>query len=108
MKAARPFLTSVGVCAAICLAAPAHADNTDNAFLQQLDGAGIEYADAQDAISIGKGVCDLLGQGQPPTTVVRSLKISNHHLSVHMAAQFVAISAQTYCPTQLAADSVAS
>jgi len=90
------------------VAAPAHADNADSAFLQQLDHAGIEYADPQDAISDAKGICDLLGQGQPPTSVVRSLKISNHHLSVHLAAEFVAISAETYCPAQLSVAGVGS
>lgn len=92
------FLTAVVAGAAIGLAAPAHADNADTVFIGQLDQAGIEFADPQDAISIAKKVCDLLGQGRPPVTIARSVKITNHHLSGHNAAQFVAISADTYCP----------
>ncbi|WP_307857436.1 DUF732 domain-containing protein [Mycobacterium sp. SM1] len=88
------------------VAAPVHADNTDSVFLDQLDRAGIEYADAQDAISVGKDVCDYLAAGNPVNTAVRALKIRNHHLSLHNAAQFVAISEQTYCPSQLSAGDI--
>lgn len=104
MKQARLFLTAAGALAAIGLVAPVHADNTDNVFLTELDRAGIEYADAQDTVSIGKAVCGLLEEGRSPTVIMRSLKISNHHLSVHNTAQFVAISAQTYCPARLSVE----
>ncbi|UQX12454.1 DUF732 domain-containing protein [Candidatus Mycobacterium methanotrophicum] len=103
MKHARWLFTVAGAVAAIGLGAPAHADNADTAFLDQLDQAGIEYANAQDTISMGKEVCARLAGGRSPTVIARSLKISNHHLSANNCAQFVAISAQVYCPAQLPA-----
>ncbi|GFG73515.1 DUF732 domain-containing protein [Mycobacterium botniense] len=106
MQYARWLLIAAGAVTAVGLAAPVHADNTDTVFLDELDRAGIEYADAQDAVSIGKDVCDYLAAGRPVNTVVRALKMRNHHLSMHNAAQFVAISAQTYCPAQLPAGGI--
>ncbi|KAA8964973.1 DUF732 domain-containing protein [Mycobacterium sp.] len=103
MKHLRWLLTAAGVVTAIGLAAPAHADGTDAVFLDELDRAGIEYADAQDAISAGKGICGYLAEGRPANVIARALKIRNHHLSVNNALQFVVISGETYCPAQLAA-----
>jgi hypothetical protein len=98
MRARSGFLSTAIAAAAMGLAAPAHADNADTVFIDQLDRAGIEYSDPQDAISMAKKICDLLAQGRQPVTIARSVKMTNHHLSGHNAAQFVAISADTYCP----------
>lgn len=96
-------LSTAGVLMTIGLAASAHADNNDATFFDQLDRAGIEFADAQDAVTAAKGVCDYLAEGRPVTVVARALKIRNHHLSNNNALQFVEISGETYCPSQLSA-----
>lgn len=85
----------------IGVAAPAHADNQDAIFFDQLDRAGIEFADAQDAVSTAKGVCNYLAEGRSTTVVARALKIQNHHLSNNNALQFIEIAGETYCPAEL-------
>lgn len=94
---------AAGVLMTIGLAAPAHADNKDATFFDQLDRAGIEFADAQDAVSTAKGVCNYLSEGRSMSVVARALKIQNHHLSNNNALQFVEIAGETYCPGELSA-----
>lgn len=94
-------LSAAGVLMTIGLAASAHADDNDAIFFNQLDRAGIEFADAQDAVTAAKGVCDYLAEGRSVTVVARALKIRNHHLSNNNALQFVEIAGDTYCPSQL-------
>jgi hypothetical protein len=104
MKCARWFLTAAGAATVIGLAAPVHADNTDPFFLNELDRAGIEYADPQGAISTGREVCNYLQAGHPVNSAARALKIANHHLSMHNATQFVALAQEAYCPMQIPPD----
>lgn len=97
----RSALSAAGVLTAIGLAASAHADYNDAIFFDQLDRAGIEFADAQDAVSTAKGVCSYLAEGRSPSVVARALKIRNHHLSNNNCLQFVEIAGETYCPGEL-------
>lgn len=96
-------MSTAGVLMTITLAAPAHADTNDAAFFDQLDRAGIEFADAQDAVSAAKGVCNYLAEGRSVTVVARAIKMRNHHLSNNNSLQFVEIAGETYCPEQLSA-----
>lgn len=103
MRSTRLVLPTVGAVMAVGLAASAHADNNDAVFFGQLDRAGIEFSDAQDAVSAAKGICNYLSEGRPVTVVARALKIRNHHLSNNNALQFVEIAGETYCPAELSA-----
>jgi len=100
---ARLLVSAAGTLTAIGLSASAHADNGDAALLDQLDRAGIEFADPQDTVSTAKTVCSYLAEGRPVTVVARALKIRNHHLSNNNALQFVEIAGETYCPADLSA-----
>lgn len=96
-------LSAAGVLMTVSLAASAHADTNDAAFFDQLDRAGIEFADAQDAVSAAQGVCNYLAEGRSVTVIARAIKMRNHHLSNNNALQFVEIAGETYCPEQLSA-----
>ncbi|BBX24340.1 hypothetical protein MTER_37510 [Mycolicibacter terrae] len=99
MKYARWIVTAVGAAALVVLAAPAHAENDPDAvFLAAVDQAGIEYTDPQEAVAVGRQVCDYLQSGHGPDAAARALKISNRSLSVKNAARFVAFSKTAFCP----------
>jgi len=75
------------------------ADNDpDITFLTAVDQAGIEYTDAQEAVAVGRQVCDYLHAGHPAHAAARALKISNRSLSVKNAARFVTFAQTAYCP----------
>ncbi|OBH16593.1 DUF732 domain-containing protein [Mycolicibacter terrae] len=99
MKHPRWILTAVAAAALAGLAAPAHAEiDPDAAFLSAVDQAGIEYTDPQEAVAVGRQVCDYLHAGHGPDAAARALKISNRSLSVKNAARFVAFSRSAFCP----------
>ena len=99
VKHARWIVTSIGAAVLLGLAAPAHADNDpDITFLTAVDQAGIEYTDAQEAVAVGRQVCDYLHAGHPAHAAARALKISNRSLSVKNAARFVTFAQTAYCP----------
>ena len=83
--------------AALLTAAPASADQTDDAFVAALDKNGIPVPDAGTAISEGRGVCAGLDKGQGSSVVVmRLLKETN--LTAKQAGFFVGVSVASYCP----------
>lgn len=99
MKHPRWILTAIGGAALVGLAAPAHADiDPDAAFLNAVDQAGIEYTDPQEAVAVGREVCDYLHAGHPANSAARALKISNRSLSVKNAARFVTFARTAFCP----------
>jgi hypothetical protein len=93
--------------AVIGLAAPAQADpggtdsGPDATFLAALHRAGITYQNGADAVAVGKKACDLMGQGQSETDVVKSMTEQNPGFTLSDAAKFTAIAASTYCPQHL-------
>ncbi|MEE2851478.1 MAG: DUF732 domain-containing protein [Actinomycetota bacterium] len=95
----KPLLTLCGLAVAIGMAAPAHADSTDDSFIASLKAAGITFADPGKAVGAGRWVCDTVGQGTPMPDVVKTLLSKNTALSQDKANQFAAIAATTYCPS---------
>lgn len=92
-------MTAVAVAAAAGLAAPAHADlDPDAVFLAAVDTAGIEYTDPQEAVAVGREVCDYLHAGHHRDAAARALRISNRTLSAKKAARFVVFAQTAYCP----------
>lgn len=99
MKQLSRIVALVGATAFVGVVAPAHADiDPESAFLSTVDQAGIEYTDPQDAIAVGRQVCDYLHAGHPVTSAARALKISNRSLSVKNAARFVVFAQSAFCP----------
>jgi hypothetical protein len=88
--------------AVIGLAAPAHADATqDQAFLVAVQSAGLNFANADNTIAEGKDVCEMAKSGKPAAEVVKKVQEQEPGLAQATAARFTAIAAGVYCPDQL-------
>jgi Protein of unknown function (DUF732) len=78
-------------------AAPASADQTDDAFIAALVAQGIPVPDDNTAIQEGRAMCALLDQGATrPSLVVRVMRDTN--LSARQAGFFLGVSTAAYCP----------
>jgi hypothetical protein len=88
-----PILT-----ATIALAAPASADDSDQAFVADLDKAGIHYSDSDQAVTAGKTVCSLKDGGMADDEVVTHLTEQNPGFAQEKAAKFATIATNDYCP----------
>jgi Protein of unknown function (DUF732) len=99
------FLWGVAsVVAAICLAAPANADEdattdpaTDADFLAALKFAGISYQDPNAAISAAKTLCQLEDTGSSEDEIIGNLQQRNGFTG-NGAAKFTVIALGAYCP----------
>jgi hypothetical protein len=94
-----PVLTSVA--ALIGMAAPAHADDDDQAFLAALTKAGITYRSPDSAIAAGKKVCDLANAGTSQMEILRDVRDMNPGFTLGSAAKFTQAAASVYCPNRL-------
>jgi hypothetical protein len=86
------------VVATIGLAAPARADDGDQAFLADLDKAGIHYSDPDQAVTAGKTVCSLKDNGMTNDDVVTNLTEQNPGFAQEKAVKFATIATNNYCP----------
>ena len=84
--------------ATIALAAPARADDSDQAFLADLDNAGIHYSDPDQAVTAGKTVCSLKDGGMSDEDVIKNLTEQNPGFVQAKAAKFETIATNDYCP----------
>jgi hypothetical protein len=91
-------LTLPMVAAAIALAAPAGADDGDQAFLADLDKQGIHYSDPDQAVTAGKTLCSLKDDGMTDDDVITHLTEQNPGFSPEKAAKFATIATNDYCP----------
>jgi Protein of unknown function (DUF732) len=95
----RFLLTLASLAAIIGVAAPAHADSTDDQFLAALGAAGLTYPDPDKAIAAGKAVCTMaVDQNMNMTNVVIAIHNSNPRLQWDDANKFTSIAANAYCP----------
>jgi hypothetical protein len=93
-------VTLVGVATAVTIAAPAHADPTNDSFLSALSNAGIGYDDPNATASLGQSVCPMLVEpGKSFASVASS--VGNQGISPDMAAFFTGIAIQMYCPQMM-------
>lgn len=102
----RKLMVALGVCAAIGLAAPVHADpneagGDDAGFLSDLQQVGIRYPNPAQAVTAGRSVCGCLNNGEPALELVHDVKIRNSGFTMEEASNFAMISAKYYCPQQL-------
>ncbi|WP_241523611.1 DUF732 domain-containing protein [Mycobacterium sp. IEC1808] len=83
--------------AAPLFAAPASADQNDDAFIAALASQGIPISDNSAAIGMGRNMCALLDQGTTrPLLVMKLMKDAN--LSARQAGFFLGLSSSAYCP----------
>jgi Protein of unknown function (DUF732) len=99
------LLTLTSLAAIVGVAVPARADSTDDTFLLTVQAAGITYPNPDKAISVGKWVCKIVGQGTPMADVVKTIQARNPGMTGDNAAKFTAIAANVYCPQALSAPS---
>jgi hypothetical protein len=78
-------------------AAPASADQTDDAFLAALASQAIPISDNNFAIQMGRNMCALLDQGTTRPLLVMKL-MNDANLSARQAGFFLGLSASAYCP----------
>lgn len=83
--------------AALALAAPASADDADDAFIDGLDQGGITMPDNDDAIAKAQNVCTSLDANANPSALAIGLA-RQYKLSLKQAGYFVGLSVATYCP----------
>ena len=70
----------------------------DDAFLADIESAGITYDDASVAVSNAHAVCEALDEGYAPEDIAVEL-LSLNDLSVNQAATIVVASVEAYCPS---------
>lgn len=96
----RTIIFSAAVAAvglATATAAPAMADETDDIFISVLQGEGIPFSSAENAIVLAGAVCEYVAAGQPEEQV--AIEISGPaNWSVEQSGFFVGAAVQSYCP----------
>jgi hypothetical protein len=91
-------LVLVAALGPLAAAAPiAHADASDNAFLEALTSKGIHFGSPDKALIAGHEVCDELGNGKSPTQVASTVQ-SNSNMDGYHAGFFVGVAIKAYCP----------
>ncbi|WP_231989161.1 DUF732 domain-containing protein [Mycobacterium sp. 852002-51613_SCH5001154] len=91
-------LTISSVAAVIGLAVPAHADDTDDAFLASLNSAGFTYNDPAQVIQAAHYVCSAAGGGTAMADIAKAMTSKAAALTEEKAEKFTAIAASAYCP----------
>ena len=91
---------SAGVAGAAAVATPAYADSTaDNTFIQQLDQAGIPYANPFLAVGRATAMCQLMQQGHDDLAALQFVQQTDRaNASPAQDAKFAAIATSVYCP----------
>ena len=83
--------------AALFTAAPASADETDDAFVAARGKNGIDISDRNTAITMGHNVCAALDSGHDSSSLVLDV-VHDAHLPARQAGYFVGASVAAYCP----------
>ena len=83
--------------AAVVFAAPASADETDDAFVAALENYGININDHNTAITMGHNVCAALDNGHDESFLVLDV-MHDTHLSARQVGYFVGVSVVAYLP----------
>jgi hypothetical protein len=85
---------------AVGLAAPAHADSTDDAFIANLSTSGMDYGAAERAIQLAKTVvCGTLSNNPNTSNADLNAKVTNAtNWPPLSAAYFTGAAIQAYCP----------
>ncbi|MBV9638879.1 MAG: DUF732 domain-containing protein [Mycobacteriaceae bacterium] len=96
------LLVSLGVVVAGAASAPpAQADPIQDAFLNALSNAGVQYNDPSTAVSLGQSICPMLAQPGGNFATVASNIAGQNGLSADMAGLFTSIAISMYCPSMM-------
>ncbi|GAB3004494.1 DUF732 domain-containing protein [Mycobacterium bourgelatii] len=101
----RLLTASAGVLAAsaVFAAAPAEASPVDDAFINALNNAGINYGDALNAEALGQSVCPILSQPGGSFNKAASTVVARQSgMNQGMAEMFTSIAIASYCPQVMA------
>jgi Protein of unknown function (DUF732) len=101
-------LTIFSVAAVIALAVPAHADDTDDAFLASLNSAGFTYNDPGQVIQAAHYVCSAAGGGTAMADIAKAMTSKAAALTEDKAEKFTAIAASAYCPDAISSSTPAT
>jgi hypothetical protein len=95
---ARALALGIGVTtAAALLAAPAHADPIDDAFLTALRDGGLALNDPANTVELGRTVCPMLVEPGKSLASVYT-RVANNGIPPDLAAFFTGIAISMYCP----------
>jgi hypothetical protein len=83
--------------AALASAAPASADQTDDAFVAGLANGGITIPDPDTAIAMAHTVCAGL-DGNQPVSLVAMQVMKDTNLTPRQAGFFIGLAVAAYCP----------
>lgn len=72
--------------------------SADDAFLADIENAGISYDDPDAAVSNALAVCDALGEGYAPEDIALEI-LSVNDITIKQAAYVVVASVDAYCPS---------
>src|SRR3712207_4064647 len=93
---------AVGVAAiATSVAAPAHADPADDAFLAAITRAGIGLGNPVDTVRLGESVCPMLVEPGKSLAKVYT-RMADSGIPPDVAAFFTGIAISSYCPQMMA------
>ncbi len=96
------LLVSAGVITVVATsAAPAHADPSQDSFLNALTNAGVPYNDPGTAVSLGQSICPMLAQPGGNFATVASSMAGQNGLSAAMSGLFTSIAISMYCPSMM-------
>ncbi len=98
MRAVKLLLAATCATNLIGMAGAAHADDKDDAFLQALHDAGIEYSNSDKVVASGKAVCSYMAGGHGLDGTAQMIATENPNLSTEQAAEFMDIARNAYCP----------
>ncbi|KZS70845.1 hypothetical protein A4G26_25310 [Mycobacterium kansasii] len=85
--------------AAAALAAPAEAGTIDDAFINALTEAGVNYGDPASTVDLGRSVCSTLARpGGSFNSAAATVVAAGTGMPKPMAQIFTSIAISTYCP----------
>ena len=88
--------------AAAAFAAPAEANQVDDAFLGALRNAGVNYGEPGNAVAMGQSICPMLAQPGGNFAAAAERVRGNNGMSPQMADMFTQIAISMYCPSLMA------
>jgi hypothetical protein len=91
------FCAALFCAAALMWAAPASADQTDDAFLAGLANGGITMPDPNAAIAMARTVCAGLDANQPVSLVAMRL-MKDTNFTPRQSGFFIGLAVAAYCP----------
>ena len=92
--------SAVLLTAAAAFAAPSEAGTIDDAFINALNDAGVNYGDAGNAVALGQSVCPILARpGGSFNAAAATVVARIGGMSQDMAETFTSIAISMYCPS---------